>query len=336
MESKHDPKATEYYKKSSLNMNKPKYVTNMPHQHALILVGCETVYGVHMTQYHHEEHKYQMILELDLPDHVKTRYQEIRKTWPEMPIILCNDINDPLMVPDLGGGTRRNFDANFFVGLFPLDLLKPEEEESMHFFPWSADIMKPVMDEVFEVIVKRVVLFRPFNHQELLPEYANYVIWGEGSEAHMTHWQTAHKTSDKYNAPAYGPDYDHIMSLKYAPDWVNPSLLRAGITVSVPSIRLRVPGKKRKVEIPSTRPFHYNKKFEVLYRGIGQPYEVKAGHTFVFGPQVSTSPAVMPVPDPSDPKNENPELTLFMAPAPKEYWAEQRLTTNVKDETNDG
>ncbi|WP_298838021.1 hypothetical protein [uncultured Roseobacter sp.] len=322
------------YKASAGNMNLPKYVTNMPHQHALILVGYDTIYGVHMTQYHHEEHKYQMILELDLPEPAKTRYRKMRETWPEMPLVLCNDVKDPLMVPDLGGGTRPDFSANFFPGLFPLDQLKPEEEESMHFFPWSADIMKPVMDAPFKVKVKRVVLFRPFNHQEILPKYANYIIWGSDTEAHMTHWQTAHMASNKYDTPAFGPDYDHIMSLKSAPDWVHPSLLRAGITVSVPAIRLRAPGKKRKASIPLTRPFRYNQKFEVLYRGIGQPYKVRAGYTFVFGPQVSTSPAIMPVPDPSDPDANNPELTLFMTEAPEEYWADQRRTSNLKDEIN--
>ena len=320
------------YKASGGNMNLPKYVTNMPHQHALILVGSETIYGVHMTQYHHEEHKYQMILELELPEPARKEYLRMRKTWPEMPLVLCNDVNDPLMVPDLGGGTRQDFAANFFPGLFPLDQLKPGEEEGMHFFPWSADIMKPVMPEPFEVSVRRVVLFRPFNHQELLPQYANYLIWGEGEEAHMTHLQTAHMASNKYDAPAFGPDYDHIMSLKHAPDWVHPSLLRAGITVSVPSIRLRAAGKKRRVSLPTLRPFRYKQKFEVLYRGIGQPYKARAGYTFVFGPQVSTSPAIMPVPDMSLPGAEDPERTMFMKEAPMEYWADQRKTSNLKDE----
>ena len=323
------------YKSTAGNYNKPKYVTNMPHQHALILVGHETIYGVHMTQYHHEEHKYQMILELDLPDDVTARYREMRETWPDLPIVLCNDINDPLMVPELGGGTRDTFNANFFMGLFPLDKLKPGEEAKMHFFPWSADIMKPVMPEPFSVHVKRTVLFRPFNHQELLPEFANYIIWGQGAEAHMTHWQTAHMSSRKYGEPAFGPDYDHILSLKMAPDWVHPALLRAGITVSVPSIRLRVEGKKRKVALPPIRPFRHNQKFNVLYRGVGLPYQVKAGHTFVFGPLVSTSEELLVDHSISDADLHDPKLQTFMAPAPKEYWADDRLNANVKDEIDD-
>jgi hypothetical protein len=323
------------YHASIRNLNKPKFVTNMPHQHALILVGSDTIYGVHMTQYHHEEHKYQMILELDFPKEVKARYRDMRDTWPEMPFVLCNAKDDPLMVPELGGGARGDFIGNFFLGLFPLDQLRPGEEENMHFFPWSADIMKPVIDGNFKVIVKRVVLFRPFNHQEILPEFANYIIWGEHGEAHMNHWQTAHMSSGKYGAPAFGPDYDHILTLKEAPNWVDPVLLRAGFTVSVPSIRLRVPRKKRKVALPPIRPFRYNQKFDVLYRGIGQPYQVKHGYTYVFGPQVSTSEELMMPKGPTGVDLHNPELQMFMNEAPREYWADQRLTSNTKDESDD-
>ena len=235
-----------------------------------------------MTRYHHEERKFQLILELELPEPARTRYRKMRKTWPGMPLVLCNDVNGPLMVPDLGGGTRPDFKANFFPGLFPLDQLKPGEEESMHFFPWSADIMKPVMPEPFDVSGKQVVRFRPFNHLEILPHYANYLIWGEGEEAHMTHLQTAHMASNKYDAPALGPDYDHNMSLKHAPDWVHPALRCAGITVSVPSVRLRAAGKKRRVSLPTLRPFRYDQKFEVLYRGIGLPHKARAGTDYVL------------------------------------------------------
>ena len=323
------------YSNTALNLNKPKFVTNMRHQHALVLVGRDTIFGVHMTQYHHEEHKYQMIVELELPEEVRKIYHDLRQTWPEMAFVLCNAESDLFMVPEIGGGSIESFRANIFMGLFPLDKLLPEEEENEHFFPWAPSIVKPVNDVEFEVTVKRVVQFRPFNHQEILPKFANYYVWGDGNEAHMTHWQTAHLASGPFDAPAFGPDYDHIMTLKHAPNWLDAPLLKAGVSVSVPAIKLRNAAKKKKPDIPQVRPFKHDGKIEVLYRGIGQPYEVIAGYTFVFGPQVASSPSTIPELDPSVATSNSPDQMMFMPATPKEYWADARLSSNIKDEFKD-
>jgi hypothetical protein len=55
-----------------LRFEKPE-VHNDPCQHAFILVGHQRIYGVHMTQYHCEKHKYQLILHIALPKEAREK-----------------------------------------------------------------------------------------------------------------------------------------------------------------------------------------------------------------------------------------------------------------------
>ena len=144
----------------------PARVENPPHQHAFTLVGEETIFGVHMTQYHCEVHKYQIILELEFPEEVKRALVRLRREYPEDFFVLCNqrDPRDPadwpnprkeFSIPELAA-RRRQFTADIFQGIRPF-----EGEPGEHFFPWSTDRCRPAIGD-FEVTVTRIVTFRPF------------------------------------------------------------------------------------------------------------------------------------------------------------------------------
>jgi hypothetical protein len=266
-------------------------VSNMPHQHALTLVGRETIFGVHMTQYHCEEHKYQLILKLELPTDALLAYQDQRKAFPLDYFVLCNDESDKMMIPDLASGERTSFKANIFQGLPPF---RPEDEKDPHFFPWALMRVEPLAGG-FEVRIARVVSYRVFAHHYELPNFATYLLFGEGSEAHMNNVQTAHLATGPFEANAFGPDYDHVMSLEAAPEWLDPVLLKAGIVVTTPSVRLRDP-KTGFPSIPCDPPFANGSAFDVLYRGIGPARQVTAGATFLFATAVCNSESMIPCP----------------------------------------
>lgn len=268
----------------------PDFVTNDPHQHAFVLVGRETVFAVHMTQYHHEEHKYQLVMKLALPPEVKSALDHARDMYPTDTFVLCNDDADSqlFMVPDLPAGRRPTFRANIFQGL---PAFTDEEAEAPHFFPWDKIRTTPIIAD-FEVKVDRIVTYRPFAHHFKQPDYATYLLWGAGEEAHMTNLQTAALASGRFEVPLFGPDYDHVMSLKEAPVWLDKPLLEAGVVVSVPGLRLN-DAKTGAPTIPTDVPLAEGQTIAVLYRGIGPAHMITVGPTFLAATEVCNSPGVL-------------------------------------------
>lgn len=262
-------------------------IDNMVHQHAFVVVGTDAHFGVHMTQYHCEIHKYQLILRFRLSDTDAERLRRAMADHPGETFLLCNDDSDEFSVPQLAGGTRPTFVGNIFHGLPPLPA-----ETGPHFFPWSRDVCDPVIERT-TVTVERIVLFRPFAHHEPLPPVASYWLWGEGDEAHMTNLQTARLASAPFEPLAFGPGYDHVMSLAQAPDWLAKDLLRAGVVVSVPSIKLTDPATGAPVA-PCASPFVHGQPATVLYRGMGEGLPVRAGWDYLWCLDVCNSPAANP------------------------------------------
>ncbi|NHX28272.1 hypothetical protein HA397_30515, partial [Escherichia coli] len=161
------------------------------------------------------------------------------RAYPSDCFFLCNQKNDDSIgpqkefsIPDLASGRRTEFWADIFQGIY-----WPTEDPGEHFFPWSRDRATPAIENVL-VTVERVQMFRPFSHNATLQPYATYWLWGEGKEAHMTNLQHAALASDPFQPAAYGPDYDHVMSLSDAPAWLDKPMLEAGVIVTVPAVRL--------------------------------------------------------------------------------------------------
>ena len=221
-------------------------VKNIPHQHAFLLVGDKTHFAVHMTQFHCELHKYQLIFKITL-NGKDDQLRELRKKYPNEALFFCNGDNSNtewFSIPAIGSGEKTELKGNIFVGLRrPPDVLPPD------FFPWSLDRVEPVIPDV-TVNVERVVLFRPYAHHEQHPDFATFFLWGEGDEAHITNKQIAVMSSSEFEQRAFGPDVDFLASLRIPPpkgnhvyqtpvDWLEPTLLKAGTVITVPSIRIR-------------------------------------------------------------------------------------------------
>ncbi|KGJ04209.1 hypothetical protein SAMN04487972_1094 [Paracoccus halophilus] len=233
-------------------------VSNVLHQHAFTILGAETFFGVHMTQYHEEVHKYQLVLRFSLPPEIAAGLRRVMAQFPRDLFVLANDDGDAFNIPSLAAGLRSEFTGNIFQGLpdFPPD--SP--------FPWAPDVVRPVFGGI-PVTVERIVTFRPFSHADLLPEKASYLMFGKGAEAHMTNLQTALIAPGKDGQPLFGPGYDHVLSLSAAPDWIAPEMLESGIVVSVPSITLRDPDTGE-IRIPCDIPIKEGEELVLDYRGL--------------------------------------------------------------------
>ena len=279
-------------------------VHNDPCQHAFILVGLDRIFGVHMTQYHCEKHKYQLILHVELPEKAREEYLRQRDLYPDDTFILCNRIEDKCSVPSLGGFERKGFTGAIYRGFRP-----PPEPEPEHWFPWNDDDTLAVIDKI-KVKIARVVLWRPFAHHEPAPDTASYFMWGHGGEAHMTDLQTAKLLTGPHVPPLFGLDQDHVMSLDHAPEWVSGEMLNAGIVVSVPSIPRKDPETGKTWLLPKP-PFNKGDPFAVMYRGIQPPRHVVAGTSFLWSSMVNNSPELVPV---------TPNMSMIISAMPKKYW----------------
>lgn len=295
-------------------------VSNHPHQHAFVLTGGQQedhpLFGVHMTQYHCEIHKYQIILRIELEPDVVQRLNEMRAVAPRDCFVLCNagaeDGCTEMTVPDLASGATSAFTANIFQGMRPF----PAEPDA-HFFPWAKKYCRAALPMV-RAKITRVVLFRPFAHHEPQPRYPSYFLWGHAQlqddgtirgEAHATNLQTAALATGRFEAPAWGPDFDHIMTLAEPPQWLDPALLAAGVVVSVPAIDLAAEVETGR-GIPCGVPFAEGAAVTVLYRGMAPARQITAGPTFFNSTAVCNSPEV----DPYGGKN------LMISEMPREYW----------------
>ena len=308
-------------------------VENVAHQHAFILVGKQQLFGVHMTQYHCELHKYQIILKLKLPDEIYDEYLRLRQQNPNDTFVLCNakDHKPPLesdkvrefCVPDLGASLVTEFTANIFQGIRPLS--PAETAADSHFFPWAKKYANPALGE-FQATVERVVTFRPFDHLQVLPDYARYLIFGDSKsgETHMTNLQTATLITNAFEPQVFGPDYDHVMSLAERPLWLKQAaMLESGVIVTTPNVQLSDPDTGQPT-IPAQSPFLEGSDIDVLYRGIGPSRSVKAGATYMYATPVCNSPQFFAEPQHHASYLDNlPEVPVAMefSVMPKRYWA---------------
>lgn len=297
-------------------------------QHAFILVGEHTVFGVHMTQYHCEKHKYQLIMELDLPMEQMVEYQRLRRLYPDDTFIMSNYVGesagdkktDKFSIPQLaarnlkrGAKFRCTIHQGFRPPVMPID-------ES--WFPWNLKDTIPVMP-AFDVGVKRIVHFRPFAHNEQSPEFANYVIWGapyvldgaeERWEAHMHNVQYASLLTGAHEPWLFGRDHDHVMSLAEAPAWLHPDMLRASTVMTVPAIprcRPCADGQGSETFTHACEPWQPGDRVALMYRGQQPPRYATAGQTFLWGTSVNNSPELAA-------STEN--WVLNMSAMPKRYW----------------
>lgn len=260
-------------------------MANHPHQHAMTLVGHKTVFAVHMTQFYMEEHKYQLIFEVILPPAIAAELDRHRRHHPGDWFVLSNDESDLFTIPELASGRRRSYRAQIFQGLPPFS---HRAEEDPHFYPWSRDRVRPLLTD-FTVEVGRIVMFRPFAHHLIQPEFATYLMWGKGDEAHLTNLQTARLHSGPFQTLSFGPDYDHVLSLRERPDGLDDAALEAGMVFSAPSIRLRHHHDHRQC-LPRTNPIVPDRPLTLLYRGILPALTVLPGPSFLFGSAVLSSP----------------------------------------------
>jgi len=228
-------------------------------RHAFIMVGNETLFLVHMTMFHMEEHCYQIILRARLPEADMDHFRALRKRNPKKTYFLANLTESALDIPQLASGEMTSFEAEIYAGI-------PKKKEYTE-WPWSG--IKPVFHRV-RAYIERVVYYRHFDYNFNYPNNLTYVLFGSGNEAHMQSFQTKE------------PDYDHILSLKTVPYWLPANKLETAVTVNFPDM----PNRPVRLTNPLAE-----QEYEVEYQGFrkylgftfSDRHLIEVGTTWWFG-----------------------------------------------------
>lgn len=287
-------------------------VFNSPCQHAFVLMGRDTIFGVHMTQYHCDKHRYQVILRLTLPDEVRAEYLRQREAHPDATFVFCNgETKEELFsIPALGAGKTEwkgepdTIHGNIFFGFRP----PVSEPPPPDWFPWNLKDTIPMIPDV-ALKVERIVLYRPFSLQDEAPAKATYLIFGKGDEAHMTNIQTGRLLSPANEVPVFGLDVDHIMSLDEAPAWLDKDMLEAGTVVTVPAIDRR--DDEGNLVIQPAPPFSEGDPVICLYRGLQPPRKLSAGATYFWSGMVCNSEELV---------KTVKGMSMIITPMPRRFW----------------
>jgi hypothetical protein len=222
-------------------------IKNAKERHAFCLVGKKTLFLCHQIMTHMEPHCYEFILEVEIDKDIKEKLLKDRKENGHTHYF-GNREGHEFTLPSIVSGSRKSFKANVWTTVpdsNPPDVLPSPPWGGL----WGKPNIAPWIAEV-EVKIKRVVHFRHLNRNENSRRFEAYVLFGRGREAHIMHsvlWQ---------------PEYDHVASLKKAPNWLDEEQLISSVIIAFP----KLPYDPWSTQC--TCPFEDDSKHEVYYQGL--------------------------------------------------------------------
>ncbi len=225
-----------------------------PTQHAFVMLGKETLFLCHLTMFHDEQHRFQIVLRAQLPAYAMAAYLGDFAAHPNETYFLGNSEQDLITMPELQSGLRTSFIADIFRGI--------PQRHVYRTWPWKHEV--PVVKSV-RLTVERVVYSRHFDFNLNYPDTLTYVVFGSGTEAHLTHYQVKE------------PDYDHVLSLKAVPSWLPAIVLEAGVHLNFPALKTG--------DTPCENPLR-DGEHDVHYAGMPPVHRVIVGPTRWFSTKI--------------------------------------------------
>lgn len=208
-------------------------IRDMPNQHNMFILGETSIFVAHMPMFSKEDHRYQLILRVSLPDEVVQAIAASRAADPDAVPNLVNSASNKLILPDIGSGAITGFDVDVFAD----------------YDGNAGDPSGPIASGV-PLRVEQVVLFRHFDFDFAYPARSTYLVFGRGDEAHMAR-HISHE-----------PDFQHLLTLPAPPEWIDASQLAAGFHVNIHGIA----GS----DIPCANPLTAA-AYDVSFQGLAEP-----------------------------------------------------------------
>ena len=242
-------------------MNENPSLKDTPDQHAFVMAGRQTLFLCHLTMVHTEmpNHMYELVLQATLPRSAWKKYLEDLDHHPKATYFLGNSEKDKMTIPDIHIGSRVSFKGDIWRGI-------PYKKQYTS-WPWANQ--KPIISNI-TVKIERVVRIRHFNFAVEYPTSMTYFLFGKGQEAHLYHYQTRE------------PEFDQVVSLAQAPDFITQSQLQSGVLINFPTMA--------STPVRCSNPLT-NKTYQVQYEGIGDfgLHKIKIGRSLWFSTKITNS-----------------------------------------------
>lgn len=194
-------------------------ITDKPSTHGMMFFGGEaarSVYASHLPMFH-TPHDYQVLLELEIPDSVRTAYEQSLTVTPKETIYTL--VPEVFVLPKMIAKPRP-FTAQLYCG---------------HFERGG----KPIAG-TFTVSIRRVLHFKKFDTSAKRLKTSEYLVFGSPKAQYAAHMISAK------------PDFDHIVRLENAP--LNTSELNQANTITVFSLnRANTPLQMGRVQAKNMR-----------------------------------------------------------------------------------
>ena len=159
-----------------------------PDQHGFVMMGAYTLFLDHLAMFAMANHRYHFIVRATLPSYAMSLYVADRAAHPGEVHILGNSQYDLLTLPEIHAAKLASFVADIFRGL-------PEDPNST----------TPLIHNV-NVSIYRVVYSRAFDNTFEYPSLQTYVLYGEGTEAHLSHFMDSRTGLSAVCRPGVGSE----------------------------------------------------------------------------------------------------------------------------------
>jgi hypothetical protein len=210
-----------------------------PDIHGFVLMGEQLVYGGHLAMFTMAAHRYQVVATFGFGAEAKKAYLDAQHAAPTATFIVVND--EKLLLQKMV--TDRTFTGT---------ILKVVDNDLHNATP----IVSAVPVEITTVLHNR-----QFNDTDAYPPKPSYLLFAQGSQAHVTHYMTKK------------PDYQLLADVSVVESDLTPAELAAGVLVDLQDVEedhtpstnpippgrtvkgLSRQGKKATLKVTSTRWF---------------------------------------------------------------------------------
>ncbi|ATC23556.1 hypothetical protein EIB18_02985 [Caulobacter vibrioides] len=189
-----------------MNAPTPWPIVDTPNTHGMFMLGTTTLYLCHMPMFCKEDHHYQMTLQVSLDAASMATYLADKAGNPGSAYNLINLDTCQFTLPDLATGA---------VTTYPAIIYRDYSNDG------GGTPSNPIVQSA-TVTVERVLYYRAFDQNIPRPDNLSYILFGDGQQAHLDHYIAA------------DPDFQHLLTLPEAPNWLSVTQLKAGVLVTFP------------------------------------------------------------------------------------------------------
>ncbi|WP_044797444.1 hypothetical protein [Bacillus cereus] len=208
---------------------------NTPDIHGFVMIGNRSLFLEHVPMFSMENHEYQCILRVSIPEDAMQAINDQRQKKPDIPLLLANLSTDLYILPEVASGHRTSFEGEILI--------------------WETDNPQKNSRLIPHVLVtiEQVIHYRHFALQMNQPSSLSYLLFGKDDELFLSHYINK------------SPDFMHILQLSEQPAWLSTIQAEASILINFPNLQGKISIEQNPLAESS---------YEVQYEGKPSIYKI--------------------------------------------------------------